>query len=113
MPALPPRPIRRLFWRIGLYGSGLFRARNFGTFAVNSLAATRGRVLTTTTPITSQLFYGTVSRDGEMLIHFAWDHRVFDAYGAWQAIAELERVLNTEIVAELEGMSKASRAAAA
>jgi hypothetical protein len=107
-----PLPIRRLLWSTGLYGSGLFRARNFGTFAVNSVAAFRARMLTMTTPITSCLYYGSISRDGEMAIQFAFDHRVFDGYQASRVVSEIERVLNNEIVTELKSIGEVGRAAA-
>ncbi len=107
-----PLPIRRLLWAAGMYWSGLFRARTFGTFAVNSVAATRGRMLTMTTPITSCFYYGIVSRDGEMHTQIAFDHRVFDGYIAGRIGFEAEQVLNNEIAAELAAMGNTRRAAA-
>ena len=107
-----PLPIRRVLWAAGLYGSGYFRARNFGTYAVNSVAAFRGKMLTMTTPITSCLYYNAVSRDGEMSTQFAFDHRVFDGYLGGRAGTELERVLNDEIVAELKSLNREGRSAA-
>lgn len=106
-----PLPIRRLLWAIGLYGAGYFRACNFGTYAVNSVAGFRARMLTMTTPITSCLYYNSVTRDGEMAIQFAFDHRVFDGYTGGRVGSEIENVLNTEIVAELKSLT-AGRAAA-
>jgi hypothetical protein len=106
-----PLPVRRLFWAIGLYGSGYFRACNFGTYAVNSVAGFRARMLTMTTPITSCLYYGPVSRDGEMAIQLAFDHRVFDGYTGGRIGSEIETVLNTEIVTELKSLETARAAA--
>jgi hypothetical protein len=108
-----PRPIRRVLWSMGMYWSGLFRARTFGTFAVNSVASTRARMLTMTTPITSCLYYHPISRDGEMLIQFAFDHRVFDGYTAGHVGYEIERILNNEIAAELTAMGDRRAHAAA
>jgi hypothetical protein len=107
-----PLLIRRLLWSTGMYWSGLFRARTFGTFAVNSVAATRGRMLTMTTPITLCVYYGVVSREGEMPVQFAFDHRVFDGYTAGHIGYEAERVLNNEIAAELASINNPRRAAA-
>jgi hypothetical protein len=107
-----PRPIRRMLWSMGMYWSGLFRARTFGTFAVNSVVTARARMLTMTTPITSCLYYNPVSRDGEMVVQFAFDHRVFDGYTAGHIGSELEGVLNKEIAAELTAMGGRRRAAA-
>jgi hypothetical protein len=99
-------------WSIGLYGSGYFRACNFGTYAVNSVAGFRARMLTMTTPITSCLYYNSVSRDGEMPIQFAFDHRVFDGYMGGRVGSEIESVLNNEIAAELGTLVGNRRAAA-
>lgn len=98
-----PLPVRRLLWRIGLYGSGYMRARNFGTFGVNSMALMRITLVQTTTPITATLFYDAVSRDGELPVQLAFDHRVFDGYVAGKVLGELEKVLNAEILAEVRG----------
>lgn len=108
-----PLPIRRLLWSTGMYWSGLFRARTFGTFAVNSVAGSRARMLTMTTPITSCLYYNVVSRDGEMPVQLAFDHRVFDGYTAGLVVSELERVLNNEISAELHALGDQRRSLAA
>ena len=96
-----PWPIRRLLWSIGLYASGFLRAGNFGTFALNSIAkARRVRTLQVVLPITTMIFIGLTSREGEMDVHLSYDHRVFDGVTAVRASNELESVLNTELVAE-------------
>jgi hypothetical protein len=96
----PPRPIRRLLWGIGLYGNGFFRARNFGTFAVNSIAGIRAKMLTFKTPITSVWYYGLATH-GEMTMQVAFDHRVFDGNTAGLAMSQLEGVLNNELLEEV------------
>lgn len=96
-----PWPIRRLLWATGLYASGFLRAGNFGTFALNSIAkARRVRPLQVILPITTMLFVGLATREGEMDVHFSYDHRVFDGYTLVKASNELESVLNNEITAE-------------
>lgn len=99
--ARPPLPVRRLLWAVGLYGSGYFRARNFGTFAVNSVAGIRTRPTQLVTPITSVWYYGSVNKGGEMPIHFGFDHRVFDGIAIGKALAALEAVFNGELAAEV------------
>jgi len=105
-----PLPVRRALWAFGLYASGPLRARYFGTFAISSVAASRGRVLQVRTPITSVLYYGPVSPQGEMTIQYAFDHRVFDAYTAGRIGSELETILNDEVLHELK-RGPAARAA--
>jgi hypothetical protein len=96
-----PLPIRRLLWATGLYASGGLRAGNFGTFAINSNAkARRVKTLQFVTPITSVLYVGLASKEGEMDIQVAFDHRVFDGVTGYRIGTELESVLNTELVAE-------------
>jgi hypothetical protein len=101
--AKPPRPIRRMIWAMGLYGSGFLRARNFGTFAVNSIAGIRSKMLMFKTPITSVWYYGVVTK-GEMVIQLAFDHRVFDGATAGRASAELEAVFNNELLDEVRNL---------
>ncbi len=100
--ARQPRPIRRLMWNIGLYWNGFFRARNFGTFAVNTVGALRGRMLQFQTPITVVCYYGRVSKEGVMDLQFAFDHRVFDGITIARARSEMESVLNNELLAEVQ-----------
>ncbi len=109
--AKPPRPIRRAMWWFGLNWFGLMRARYFGTFAVNSVASIGGRMLQFATPLTQVLYYGAVNRDGEMLIQFAFDHRVYDGITVAVASVKLEEVLNNELIAEVKALP-ATRAAA-
>jgi hypothetical protein len=103
-----PLPVRRALWGIGLNWSGNTRARFFGTFGVNSIAGFRGRMLQFVTPITSVLYFGTPTRDGELDVQLAFDHRVFDGYTAGRAVSELESVLNTEIAAEIRQSGRAA-----
>jgi hypothetical protein len=99
--ARPPLPVRRLLWSAGLNWNGYFRARNFGTFAVNTVRALSFRVVAFPCPLTSVWYYGGVSAAGEMGMMMAFDHRVFDGRTVDRAYRELEDVLNTELLAEV------------
>ena len=99
--AKPPRPVRRLLWAVGLHWNGLFRARTFGTFAVNSLHGFDLRPLALRTPLTTLWYYGAVSDGGEMPVTVAFDHRAFDGRALTRAYDELERALNGELAAEV------------
>lgn len=100
--ARPPRPVRHLLWAAGLYWHGLMRARMFGTFAVNTVAAMRGRMLALQSPLTFICYYGAVDKKGEMLIQMGFDHRVFDGSTAGRASSLLEGVFNNELLAEVK-----------
>ena len=101
-----PRPLRRMIWGLGLNWFGGWRSEYFGTFAVNSIGAMRGKMLQFATPITSVLYFGSPTRDGELTVQIAFDHRVFDGYIAGRALGELESVLNNEIAAETRVSSR-------
>lgn len=99
--AKPPRPVRRLVWGLGLDWNGYFRARNFGTFAVNTLRELNLRPLAFRSPLTTLWYYDTVTEAGEMPVQVALDHRVCDGRAVARAFDALEAVLNGEMVAEL------------
>ena len=52
-------------------------------------------------PITTVLNYGVIADDGSVNVRIIYDHRVFDGATVARALAEMERVLNCEILAEL------------
>ena len=106
--AKPPLPVRRLLWWTGLNGSGYFRARNFGTFAVNSVRAMNLKVLTFRSPLTSIWYYGAVSDAGVMDLAMALDHRVLDGRAVDRAFRELETALNDDLAAEVRGLGESS-----
>lgn len=97
-----PLPLRRLMWRIALQGSGRLKAKYFGTFSINSMPF-RGTNTTTqsTTPLTLSFFYGPINSNGEMPLQVFFDHRVIDGSTVHRIVADIQKMLNREIVAEL------------
>lgn len=77
----------------------------FGTFSVNSTAGMRFKVRQFVTPITTTLYYDSVSANGDMAVQFAIDHRVYDGFTSGLAFAELEKVLNTVMVEEVSAFT--------
>jgi pyruvate/2-oxoglutarate dehydrogenase complex dihydrolipoamide acyltransferase (E2) component len=51
--------------------------------------------------LTSTLNYGVIAPDGSVDVRLTYDHRVLDGATVARALADLERVLNCEILAEL------------
>lgn len=96
-----PLLLRRAMWWGGLNVNGLFRARTFGTFAINCLAGMRGRITQMCFPLTSYLYYGVPDRDGKMLIQYGFDHRVFDGYTCARIMVTLEEILQGPITQEV------------
>lgn len=95
-----PRPVRRLVWWLGL-NVGRWRGRHFGTFAVSVYSALGAESLHPLSPLTCTLNYGVIAPDGTADVRLTYDHRVMDGATVARALARLERVLNTVIVAEL------------
>jgi len=97
-----PRPLRRLIWRITLFGSGRLKSRYFGTFSINPLPSRHSRTTQTISPITLSFSYGSIQRNGELPCEIFFDHRVLDGVTVNRICADLQAVLNRDIVAELD-----------
>jgi len=95
--------IRRLLWRVALYGSGRLRARYFGTFTINSIGSRDFVMTQATTPTAVAIYYGTVSDEGDVPIQIFFNHHILDGVQAHRLLKALGEVLNGEILAELSG----------
>jgi hypothetical protein len=105
-----PWPLRRLAWWLGLKASGRQRARYFGTFVVTSTAAHGAGMLHLLTPLTIALHYGLFDAAGNLDVRLTFDHRVLDGAPMARALADMERVLLHDILAELRGLATAQAA---
>jgi len=106
-----PLPARRLLWWYAASWSGKVKARNFGTFGVSLTGAAGATATNLICPLTTSLNCGVIQPDGTVDVRLHFDHRVIDGMPAARALAELEEVLRTEIVAEvlaLEGLATES-----
>jgi len=100
-----PLPLRRMIWRIALYGSGRLKSRYFGTFSLNSLASRRLRTTQSTTLVTISFEYGPIDPEGQMPFQIFIDHRVMDGVAVHRLCADLQSVLDHDIVAELNNVT--------
>lgn len=98
-----PRPLRRLAWSIGLNAWGRKRAHYFGTFGVSVYAGLGAASLHPLSPLTTTLNYGVIEPDGGVDVRLVYDHRVLDGATVARALADLERVLCTEMLEEVNG----------
>ena len=98
-----PSPLRRLLWWVGLNTSGRRRARLFGTFGVSVYAGLGAASLHPLSVLTTTLNYGVIDRAGDVDVRLVYDHRVLDGATVARALADLECVLNHEILTELRG----------
>jgi hypothetical protein len=97
-----PLPLRRLSWFIGL-NFGRMRANNFGSFGVTSVSAYGPGELQALSTGPFLLSYGVAEPDKVDVI-LRWDHRVTDAAVIARVLTRLERVLNSEISAEIRSL---------
>jgi hypothetical protein len=105
-----PGPLRRVLWRVGLYCWPRQRAKFFGTFGVTVYAALGAASLHPLSVLTTTLNYGVIGPDGSVDVRLVYDHRVLDGATVARALADLERVLTEETVAELHALRGADAA---
>ncbi len=101
-----PLPARRALWWYATSWSGKVKARNFGTFGVSLTGAAGATATNLICPLTTSLNSGVIQPDGTVDVRLHFDHRVLDGMPAARALAELEEVLRTEMVAEMLAMTE-------
>ena len=89
------------------------RATRIGTFSLSTLAGFSATNRFHPTICTTSLSYGPLDDEGRCLVTVIADHRVLDGATVAKALARLEEVLATEIVAELRTAHPAPAGAAA
>ncbi len=99
-----PLPLRRLLWWYATTWSGRVKTKTFGTFGISLTGASGATALNLISPVTTSLNTGVVADDGTVDVRLHFDHRVMDGMPAARALVELEEVLRTKIVAELNAM---------
>jgi len=97
-----PSLLRRFFFWQSLYLSGHKRAKRFGTFMVSSYGSLGAEQLHPLTPLTTLLTFGPISPAGEVVVKLIYDHRVVDGRQIAGCLSDLEQVLQTQIVIELQ-----------
>ncbi|HEY7426561.1 MAG TPA: 2-oxo acid dehydrogenase subunit E2 [Gemmataceae bacterium] len=103
-----PRPLRRLLWWIGLNVWGRKRAAFLGTSGITVYAGLGAASLHPLSLLTTTLNYGVIDPDGTVDVRLTYDHRVLDGATVARALAELERVLTHEVLAELRYLPAAA-----
>lgn len=97
-----PRPVRRLAWWFANNTSGYRRAGWMGTFGVSVYSALGAESLHPLSPLTTALNYGVIRPDGEVDVRIIYDHRVVDGATVARSLLDLEKVLNEEILSEVQ-----------
>jgi hypothetical protein len=99
-----PRWIRHLGWWYIFNVDGVIRTYNSGTYGVSVTAGHGATALALQTPLTSTLHYGIIDQTGKMNCRMTFDHRVMDGGEMARILEELEKVLKTELLAELKSL---------
>jgi hypothetical protein len=105
-----PLPMRRILWWFALNVSGAKRAHFFGTSGISVYAGLGASSLHPLSLLTTTLNYGVIDPDGGVDVRLVYDHRVLDGAAVARALADLERVLHNEILAEIGGLRAANAA---
>jgi len=103
-----PKLVRRFIWSYGYHRNGRTRAKNFGTIGLSTTAGAGSRLTHLISPLAATLSYGPIAEDGTMAATLVFDHRVMDGVSAAEALVEMERTLNGEILDELTGYGRAT-----
>lgn len=104
-----PWPLRRAAWWYAANVSRRSRIRVFGTFGVSVTAGDGASALNLISPLSTSVNYGVLTPDHTLPVRVHFDHRVMDGAPVARAVAELEEVMNTAIVAELRQMAERRR----
>ena len=101
-----PWPIRRFgFWQT-LNWSGAKRAKRFGTFMASSLGTLGVHQEHPIAPFTTHFSFGPIAADGAVTARIVYDHRVTDGRTIGRCLADLQNVLDNELLSELRGLAR-------
>jgi hypothetical protein len=95
-----PAFIRRPIWWLCINVPRL-RRHTFGTSGVSSVASMQASLGASRSPAPFLLKYGPFDPDGSLEARLAYDHRVIDGALAARALARLEEILNSALLAEM------------
>ncbi len=97
-----PRPLRRAMMWLAFRCIGKLHQRYIGNFSLSVVAGLGAGQLSLVSAMTANIHYGVFEKDGSLPVRLSFDHRVIDAGDVARAMVELERVLLTTILEELE-----------
>ena len=106
-----PSPIRRLCWWAVLNSPKWLGKSMGGTVGITSVASWGAISVHPPSVGVMVLTYGPLEQDGTMQVTLVYDHRIFDGATIAMFLAELESILQTQIVGELRQLSQSRSAA--
>lgn len=101
-----PTIIRRLVFHFSLYWSGAAKARRFGTFMISSQGYLGCEQEHPIHFCPSYLTFGPIEESGKVTGRIIYDHRVMDGRFVAKLFSELEEVLQTTILPELQKLAE-------
>jgi hypothetical protein len=101
-----PWPVRRFGFWLTLNWSGANRAKRFGTFMASSLGTLGVHQEHSVAPMTTYFSFGPIAPDGAVTARIVYDHRVTDGRTIGRCLADLQRVLDNELLSELRGLAR-------
>ncbi|MFO0863905.1 MAG: 2-oxo acid dehydrogenase subunit E2 [Gemmataceae bacterium] len=100
-----PGFLRRFVMWQTLNTSGYQKSKRLGTFAISSLGNFGVEQMHPLCPLTTYLTFGPISERGIVNVKIIYDHRVMDGRTVARVLIELERTLQTTLLAELENLA--------
>ena len=101
-----PFPLRRFIWWWNLNVATRARAKRVGTFMLSTLAGRGVSIQVPPSIHTGCLTYGPLNERHVSRITLAYDHRIMDGALVATALCDLERVLNSQLVEELQEQNR-------
>jgi hypothetical protein len=101
-----PTLLRRMIWWWNLNVETKKRATRLGTFFLSTLAGRGTEIQLPPSIQTGCLTYGPMDSNGRSRVTLAYDHRIMDGAMVAEILQQMELVLNTDLVAELQSMNR-------
>jgi hypothetical protein len=101
-----PFLLRRLCWWLGM-NMPTKKLHYFGTFGLTGLGL-GVRSLSVKSPLPISFVFDMSQTEQKPLVRLFWDHRIFDGIVVISFFKELEKILNVDIVSELNELSKST-----
>jgi len=99
-----PLPLRRLLGWVHMSWSGYLKASRIGNFMMSSVGSLGAEALNPFCFLTTHLSLGPISPTGDVMLNITFDHRVTDGRPIARVLNDLDNILNTTILAELQAM---------
>ena len=108
--ARKPAILRRLFWWMTFQVSGNKKCKRLGTFFLSTISGGGAEIQDPPSMLTTGFTYGPINETGDTRVTISYDHRLQDGHHIADILATLEQTLQSDLLAELRGQSRAQAA---